>query len=451
MTFDPLRTIDSLVWGNQLETRGRAGRWLAIALRYLYAVLRDLFSGQLTMRAMSLVYSTLMSVVPFLAFSFSVLKGFGVYEQLEEQAYIFVEPLGEEGRNIVDTLMGIVDNVNGGVLGGVALAFFIYTALSMVQKVEESFNYVWYVSKPRSLSRRFTEYMFVMLVGPLAMVIALGAITSLQNESLVQYLLNNEIVGPFFVATSKLMPYVIVSLMFGFLYAFLPNTRVTFKAAAVGGVAGGFMWASVGVIFTAFIVNATRTQAVYASFAIAIVTLIWIYLNWMVLLLGAQLAFYAQNPGYLRNGRQDRPLSNTTRERLALDIMLRVGQKFRDPDGTISLEQLSESLGLPSLTIEPVTLALEQGGLLATNEHGDLLPGRDIALMTLDDILSVVRSGAGKEFASNARWSPAAASISKDLDLAIARTLGTRTLAAILDEIEEQDSEKKGPLRLQQS
>ena len=129
---------------------GLPGRILAGVLRNLYAVLRDIFSGQLTLRSMSLVYTTLLSVVPLIAFSFSVLKGSRRAQELESKLYTVLEPLGDKGVEITDKLMTLVNNVNGSVLGGIGLAFFIYTAISMVQKIEESFNYVWYVSKPRS-------------------------------------------------------------------------------------------------------------------------------------------------------------------------------------------------------------------------------------------------------------------------------------------------------------
>ncbi len=436
MAFSPIQLVDDFVWGERLDRFGRPGRILSTALRYLYALFRDLFYGGLTMRAMSLVYTTLLSVVPFIAFSFSVLKGFGVHEQLQERAYLLMEPLGEKGTEITDNVMRLVDNVNGGVLGGISLAFFIYTAISMVQKVEESFNFVWYVSKPRSFSRRFTEYMFVMLVGPLAIALALGMITSLQNESFVQWLLNNDIVGPLFVASSKLMPYLIVMLVFAFLYAFMPNTRVRVKSALIGGIAGGFMWASLGLIFTAFIVNSAQTQAVYASFAIAVVTLFWIYLNWIVLLLGAQVSFYAQHPAYLRHGRLETELSNGVRERLALNIMLMVGRAHRDPDQNINVEQISDTLRLPSLSIVPVVQALDEGGLLTSNEQEHLLPGREMARMTLDDILAVVRSGGETGSLHPPSWASEVEAISKDVDLAIAKTIGMKTLSQFVDETE---------------
>ncbi|MCK5325569.1 MAG: YihY/virulence factor BrkB family protein, partial [Woeseiaceae bacterium] len=253
MKTNPIEHLNELIWGDALERQGLPGRIVSNVMRYLYAVLRDVFSGQLNLRAMSLVYTTLLSIVPLIAFSFSVLKGFGIHEQLEERMYLLLEPLGDKGIEITDNVMALVHNVNGSVLGGVSLAFFIWTAISMVQKIEESFNYVWYVSKPRNFARRFTEYMFVLLIGPVAIVIALGMITGLQNQELVQYLLRNEIVGPVFVATGKLTPYLLVSGVFAFLYWYMPNTRVRVSSALIGGLAGGFIWASMVIIFTTFV------------------------------------------------------------------------------------------------------------------------------------------------------------------------------------------------------
>ncbi len=437
MKINPVEQLNQLVWGDTLARYGFPGRVLSTSLRYLYAVLRDFFSGQLTMRAMSLVYTTLLSIVPLLAFSFSVLKGFGIHEQIQDQMYLFLEPLGERGKEITDNVMSLVYNVDGRVLGGVSLAFFMWTAVSMVQKVEESLNYVWYVSEPRSFARRFTEYMAVLMIGPLAIFIAIGMITALQNQSIVQYLVQNEIVGPLFVATGKLTPYFIVAGVFAFLYWFMPNTRVRVLPALLGGLAGGFIWASMVIIFTTFIATASARQAVYASFAIAIVTLIWLYLNWLTLLIGAQLAFYIQHPEYLRIGRQEPRLSNSMRERLALNIMLLVGRAFRDPQQSLSIQTLSDALQIPSLTLEPLLRDLEDDGLLTTNEKDELLPGRETARITLREILDVVRSQGGTGSWRQPRWEKHVDDVGRQLDEATLSTVGEMTLVDLIDEAEQ--------------
>ena len=426
--------IDAFVWGDTLTQYGLPGRVVATVLRYLYAVLRDVMSGQLTLRSMSLVYTTLLSIVPLLAFSFSVLKGLGVHKQLESRLFVVLEPLGEQGVDITNQLMTIVNNVNGNLLGAMGLAFLIYTAISMVQKIEESFNYVWYVTKPRNFARRLAEYMLVLLIGPLFIVIAIGMITLLQNESIVQYLVQNEALGPLIAVTSKLTPYLIVGAVFTFLYMYMPNTDVKLKSALVGGLAGGFLWATVGMIFAAFVVNSTRNDAIYASFAIGIITLIWLYLNWLVLLIGSQLAFYHQNPAYLRIGRRDPRLSNAMRERLALNIMFLVGKSFRDADKQIRMADLSTSLSIPSITLAPITTGLEQGGLLSLTENEVLQPGREMTRISLNDIMDVVRVEGETGSHQDPTWSAEIESIGAKLDDALLQTVGEKSLSDLLDE-----------------
>ncbi len=307
----------------------------------------------------------------------------------------------------------------------------------MVQKIEESFNYVWYVTKPRSFARRFTEYMLVLLIGPVIIVIALGMITSLQNEAIVQALMKNAVIGPLFAISNELTPYLLVTGVFTFLYLYMPNTQVNFRAALVGGVAGGFMWATISVLFAAFIANSARAQAIYASFAISIITLIWLYLNWLILLIGSQLAFYFQNPAYLRIGRREPRLSNSMRERLALNAMLTVGRAFRHSDRTVNLEQLSRRLRIPTITVAPIVAALERKGLLTTDESENLLPGLEMSRIRLNDIVDVVRVDGETGSHRDPRWNSLIQALCDNVDDAVHSTLAERSLSDLLDELEQ--------------
>jgi membrane protein len=428
------KNLDNLVWGDMLYRYGLPGRLLAGVLRNLYAVLRDIFSGQLTLRSMSLVYTTLLSVVPLIAVSFSVLKGFGVHKDLEQYLYGVLEPLGEKGIEYTDNVMALVNNVNGSVLGGIGLAFFIYTAISMVQKVEESFNYVWYVTKPRSFATRFVEYSAVLIIGSLVITLALRTIASIGEEDIVVSMQENTVISPIFALASMITPYAVIIAIFTFLYKFMPNTNVKFKSALVGGCAGGFLWVTTSMVFGAFLANSSDRQAIYASFAIAITTLLWLYLNWLILLIGSQLAFYFQNPAYMRIGRREPRLSNAMRERLALNIMLYVGAAFRDPDKFIDMRSLSEKLRIPSITIAPIVLGLENNGLLTTTEHEELLPGRDMARIRLNDILDVVRVDGETGSHRDPRWSSAITELGQTIDNAVESTLADKSLSQFLDD-----------------
>lgn len=428
--------VDRLIWGDFLEQHGVAGRIAATVLRYLYALLRDMFTGQLMMRSMSLVYTTLLSIVPLIAFSFSVLKGFGIHTKLQPYLFKALEPLGPQGAEITQQVINLVDNVKGGVLGGISLAFFIYTAISMVQKVEESFNYVWYVARRRNLARRLIEYMAVMLIGPVVIVIALTMIASLESSWLIQVLQNVTWLQPVIAITGQLTPYVLIAGVFTFLYQTMPNTRVHLRSALVGGVAGGIIWATVSVIFATFVVYSARTLQIYSGFAVAITALIWLYLNWLILLVGAQLAFYHQNPAFLRMGHRQPHLSNTMRERLALNVMFLVGQAFRNSDKSIDIRSLAQTLRIPSIALTPILSGLEDDGLLTSTEQELLLPGREMSRILLKDILATVREHGDTGSHRDPKWASDIKELGDELDAAVGATVGDKTLSDLLDRSE---------------
>lgn len=361
-------------------------------LRYPYALIRDVARGDLTLRAMSLIYTTLLSVVPLIALSFSVLKGLGYHRELEPVLYNFLEPLGDRAYEVTGQIMSFVDNVRSGVLGSIGLIFLLYTVISMVQKVEESFNFVWRVEQPRSFGRRFSEYLSVMVVGPAVIVAAIGLLATMTNSSIVRSLSEYEPFGSMLLLFGKLTPYLLVIGVFTFLYAFVPNTRVRLRAAVIGGVAAGIGWVTTGLVFASFVTTSGGTMVIYAGFAIVIVALIWLYISWLVLLLGAQLAFYVQNPQYLRPGRGEIQLNSSLRERVALSIMYLIVHDFGSGRPRWSTNRLAEHLDLPGAALGPIMTALEQRGLLIIAEDDSWLPARDPSVTGLADVLDAIRN-----------------------------------------------------------
>ena len=222
--------------------------------------------------------------------------------------------------------------------------------------------------------------------------------------------------------------------MFTFVYMYMPNTRVRFKSALVGGIAGGTIWATISVIFATFVVAATRTQLIYSGFAVAITTLIWLYLNWLILLIGSQLAFYHQNPAFLKIGRREPRLSNAMRERLALNIMLLVGRKFRQGETTETVHSLARTLRIPSITLTPIIAGLEAEGLLTSTEEENLVPGREMSRMRLNDILAVVREHGETGSYRDPKWAAEITGLGKKIDAAISETVDDATLADLLNQ-----------------
>ncbi|MDX1694685.1 MAG: YihY/virulence factor BrkB family protein, partial [Ketobacteraceae bacterium] len=204
--------------------------------RGVYALWRDISHGQLTLRAMSLSFTTLLSLVPMLALSFSVLKGFGIHNSMEPLLMEYLAPLGDKGVEMTEKILDFVNNMNVGVLGFMGLGLLVYTVVSLVQKIEEAFNYIWSVKESRGFSERFRDYLSAVLIGPFIMMVAFGLSASVKNSSFVQYLLDIQTVGIFILMMINLIPFFMVIGAFTFIYSFMPNTRVQTKAALLGAI-----------------------------------------------------------------------------------------------------------------------------------------------------------------------------------------------------------------------
>lgn len=421
---------------------------LAHVLRYPYALVRDIIRGDLTLRAMSLVYTTLLSVVPLFALSFSVLKGLGYHQQLEPVLYSFLEPLGERAYELTARVMDFVNNVSGGVLGSIGLIFLLYNVISTVQKVEESFNFVWRVEQPRSFGRRFSEYLSVMIVGPAVIVAALGMMAALNSTSGMRWIASYEPFGTMLLILGRLTPYILVTGVFTFMYAFVPNTQVRLKAALIGGLFAGIVWAATGAVFASFVSQTSRTMVIYAGFAIVIVALIWLYVSWLILLLGAQLAFYVQNPQYLRPGRGEIQLNSSLRERVALSIMYLIVNDYRAAQRRWTINDLADHLELPGAALGPIVTALERKKLLLLAEDDSWVPARDPHSIDLADVLDAVRHDTAGPRLGRIRDIAPAVTAAREAEQALKESLQGKTVADLVeDELAQEGGRERSQKR----
>jgi membrane protein len=396
--------------------------------RYPYALLRDLLGGQLNIHAMGLVFATLLALVPLVAFSFSILKAFGGQRELEPLVYQFFAPMGSAADALTQKVLAFADRVRGGILGTVGLTLLIWTLIGTFKRIEDSLNFVWHVELPRSFMRRTAEYFALLVIAPL-LIGALIGITQLTagNHSL-RLLEHVPVLGAVARGFVALMPVAIVCCMFAVVYALIPNTHVQQVPALVGGVGAGLLWVTIGKLFTSIVLISTRLTIVYAGFAIFVAALIWIYFSWLILLLGAQLSFYVQNPSYLRLGLREPRLSNAETERLALAIMYLVAQSHLRGGTRWSVNAIAAELSFPGISVARMVEALEAGNLLVTAEHEHLLPARDAGAIRLDEVLAVARA-ANSVHGDNAAIAPAPViGLCGELEGAWRAHLGTRTL-----------------------
>jgi membrane protein len=427
--LDFRRRVERLLFDRH-DTPVAPANWLFDLLRYPFALIRDLLTGELNLRAMGLVYTTLLSLVPLIAFAFAILKGLGIHRDLEPLIFEFLRPIGERAGELTAQMMAFVDNVRGGVLGSVGLIFLIYTVVTTIQKLESAFNFAWHVERPRSMLRRISEYLSLMVIGPLFLVIVFGLFSAVTSHDAMRWLTSHEPGGTLIRWLGELGPYLFVTGMFTFLYLFVPNTRVQLKAALAGGLTAGILWAASGVVFAKIVAASTQMVAIYAGFAIFLAALIWIYLSWLILLIGAQLSFYVQNPRYLRAGQVPVRLTSSLRERLALSVMLMIARRFVAGDPPWRQRLLAEHLEIPGSALSTVINSLESAGLVSVNEEEDVVPARDLESINLCDILNAVRDERqyGAWLLGRARTDPDADAVAVTVESAIRERVAGKTL-----------------------
>ncbi|HEY0916294.1 MAG TPA: YihY/virulence factor BrkB family protein [Solimonas sp.] len=363
--------------------------------RYVFVLVRDLIEGQLNMRAMGLVYTTLLSIVPLLALAFSMLKALGVHNSLEPVLLEALRPLGSQATVITDNIIGFVEKVNVSVLGFAGVALLFFSVISMIHKVEESFNFIWRIDRPRPLSQRLGEYLAVITVGPLLVVLALGMTGTVMNSSAMAWIVGIEPFGLLIFMLTKLLPYLLIVGLFTFLYAFMPNTRVQLRAAFYGGALAGVLWQTGAAIFASIVIGATSYNAIYSGFAIVILLLIWLYLGWLILLTGCQLAYYVQHPEQIKAHRIPPLLSGKQIEYLSLMIMGMTGRRFLAGEPAYTEEELSLALNAAPEHVARVTDNLIYHGLLIESgaDRTRLVPAMDLDSIPVARLWRLARAG----------------------------------------------------------
>lgn len=389
MSTDRLRALRHQLW--LARPRGRLEAQLLAFARGADALTEVLWQGQLSLRAMSLVYTTLLSLTPMLALGFSLLKALGVHNSLEPFLLESLKGLGpEQAREVAGNVIGFVENIKVGVLGSLGVALLVYSAMSLIQKVEEAFNHIWRVERVRGLSKRFGEYLAVLMVGPLVAFSALGLTASLLNNRVVDWLAGLPAFGFVLYLVSALLPYALMVGMFSFLYAFIPNTRVRMRPALIGGLIAGLMWQSASYAFAAFVAGATNYNAIYSGFAIVIFVLIWLYLGWLILLCGCQISYFSQHPRRCGPFAEVAPQGSRAREQAALGLVAAVLVPYVRGEQPPSRDQLGRRLGLSEPMLVSLAEPLVLAGVLAATEDR-WVPARDPAGLSLHQLWQILR------------------------------------------------------------
>jgi membrane protein len=384
------------------------------------------YDDALSLQAMSLTYTTLLSLVPFLAVAFSVLTAFGVDNVIEPLLSELLQPLGPEGSEVTKRIVQFVQNIQVGILGAVGLATLFYTVVSLVSTMEDALNQIWRRPRSRSWGQRFTTYTSIVLVGPVMVFTALALTASAQNYWLIERLFQIKVVSALFTVMTQVMPFILLWLVFTFLYKVIPYAHVRLTSAVVGGVTATILWLLASQVFGFFVSASGRYAAIYSSFAIVIVFLIWLYVAWLIFLLGGEIAYFHQHPhAFLREalhvGRGHR-----FQEWLALSTLVEITRRYLAGRAPWSPTELAAFLGVSSLG-DLVEDLMKAGILLRSAEPEGVALARPPESVTIKEILDIVSDANLAEVKTGS----VIADVLQRRDQAVEQALAGTTLASL--------------------
>ncbi|MBZ0170705.1 hypothetical protein MELA_01354 [Candidatus Methylomirabilis lanthanidiphila] len=381
------------LWTSDLD---RLAPWKRAGIRLLRIILvagLEFHENLLSIRAAGLVYTTILSLVPFLAVMFSVLKAFGVHQQIEPFLAQALEPLGERGHEITVQIIGFVNNLKVGVLGAVGMATLFWTTFSAIHQIEDALNAIWRVRRSRPIGRKFRDYLSVVLVGPVLVFAAFTMIASAQSHWLVQRVLEIQPFGYVIILGAKILPFAMLCGAFSFFYAFLPNTQVRFGSALVGGLAAGGLWQLAGTAFTSFVAGSGQYSAIYSGFAILILFLLWLYITWIIVLVGAQVSYVYQHPYVYRRDLFRRRHTHEFRESAALTVLTEITRRHLAGQPPAGTAELVLALDLPlGVVDELIETFVRCGLLLRTEDPPGFTLGRPPEYVPVCEVLRLVRT-----------------------------------------------------------
>ena len=265
--------------------------WGRRILQFIYRIIVQYQAANFKERAQALTYTTMLSIVPLLAITFSILAGFGVHNELEPLLRNGLEFLGEKNADdFVNILIGFVENTRGIILGGVGFAVLLYTAINLMTTVESAFNRIWRVERGRPFRERILSYVIVILIGPIFAFIAFSFLSSsivLRVSGYVTNPLINFLLGQAFTIG-------IVTFVIWLAYLFITYRKVNLLPALIGALFASNAWYFVGKLFTQFVVLSGKQSQIYSGFASVVLFIMWMYLSWLIILVGSQIAYYLQ-------------------------------------------------------------------------------------------------------------------------------------------------------------
>ena len=437
------------LWRSQPEKRSELGgiRLLQFSIMVVEGFVRD----HLMLRASALAYFTVLSVVPLLAVTVSIASAVGVGSG--DFVDWVVGTLAAVSPEAQGQIRNLVENANFAGLGSLSAGVLFVTTVLAIGNVEAALNDIWGVAKSRSWGRRFSDYLAVLVVGPVFGGVAVSLTTTFRSPWLLDRIFELPVFSGMLSFAVSQLPTLMLSLVFAFLYWFLPNTKVRAVSALLGAVPAAILAVVAQGLFLDLGVGVARASTFFGSFAAFPLLFAWIYVFWAIVLFGAEIGFAHQNLEHYRREVRGLPAGPAEREAIALRIALEVGRRFRDGAPAIDSGPLADVLEAPVRTVRGVVDGLVGAGILSIRAQGrsdGLQLGRPAEKIRVMDVLLALR-GSREPAGGDPEVTQRVESLISELEGSSLQGAAGRTLDDLLDGVPPAPAPESSPAPAQAS
>lgn len=369
-------------------------------VKTLNLTVSSFFDRDLQTRAASLTFDTLLALVPALALIFAIGRGFGLQDLLRDQLFTYFPAQKEAISTAVRFVDSYLNESTQGVFVGVGIIVLLYTLISLLSSIEESFNYIWGIKKDRSLYQKFTDYIAICLLIPILMICSAGVSifvsTVFQTDAHIPFL------TPLINWLLDIFPLVLVWLAFTLSFLLIPYTKVNFKYAAISGAVSAIAFQILELLFLNGQIYVTKYNAIYGSFAFLPLLLVWLQFSWVILLSGGTLCYSLQNVfayNYLANSSN---ISNNYLRKLAIVVMAIIVKRFEKGEQPQTCNEISQEFQLPLRLVSSITDQLHAQGILSyvmlSDDLVGIAPAIDVSNLSAGTVLRVMDTYGDSDF-----------------------------------------------------
>ncbi|UCG28969.1 MAG: YihY/virulence factor BrkB family protein [Bacteroidales bacterium] len=382
--------ITTDIWRIPLRELPKTKSFFIKQLRIILLALRGFSENKVQLRASALTFYSLLSIVPVVAMIFGIAKGFGFQDKLREELIANFEGHQEVLEYILGFSQRLLENAKGGFIAGAGVVLLLWSVMKVLGNIESSFNSIWQIKKPRVFVRKFSDYLTMMLIAPIFIILS-SSVTVFITTHFDRFAQDYAFLEHFRFLLS-LIPYILIWLLLTIVYMVMPNTKVTFRSAFIGGLIAGTIFQVTQWIYIHFQIGMNKYGAIYGGFAAVPLFIIWLQLSWLIVLLGAEISFANQNVDRYEFESDAKHISNRFKRLVSLMITNLIVKNFAVGKKPLTATEISQELKLPIRIVREITYELVEVNIFSESiadnpKERSYQPAVDINIISIDMVL----------------------------------------------------------------